>query len=149
MTTPISPARAFCWGVLHAIGRFDVEILTLEERIDCGDERAWFGAGEALMAAMLALTLTVPAGLWFATQTSPALACTGTAAIFLPLFVFLPKLIRYATAADTEAVVIAFGKNEQVKKVFWAAFTALTGLVLAQIAEPGVVEQVIAAVAGG
>lgn len=149
MTTNISSARAFCWGVLHAIGRFSLDDLTLEERIDCGDERAWFGAGEALMAGMLALTLTVPAGLWFAAKAGPAPACTGAALIFLPLFVFLPKLIRYATAADTEAVIIAFGKNEQVKKVFWAVFTALTGLVLAQIAEPGLVEQVIAAVAWG
>jgi len=65
--------------------------------------------------------------------------------LFLALFVFLPKLIRYAMQADTEMVIIAFGRNEQARKVFWTVFLALAGLVLAQVAEPGVVEKIIRA----
>jgi hypothetical protein len=32
--------------------------------------------------------------------------------------VFLPKIIRRAMKADADAAIDAFGKNEQVKKVF-------------------------------
>ena len=34
--------------------------------------------------------------------------------------------------ADVDAAIEAFGKNEQVKKVFWALFVAMAGLVLAR-----------------
>jgi hypothetical protein len=29
-----------------------------------------------------------------------------------------------------------FGKNEQVKKVFWTLFVAMAGLVMAQVVDP-------------
>lgn len=147
-STRITPFRTFCWGVLHAIGMFDPDKLTLEERIDCGDEKAWFGSGEIVMAGMLALTITVPAGYWFASRTELPLAFIGAAVLFLMLFVFLPKLIRKAMDADTEVVLIAFGKNEQAKKVFWTVFLTMAGLVLAQIADPVMVEKVIGILAG-
>jgi hypothetical protein len=35
--------------------------------------------------------------------------------------------------ADTDAVIDAFGKNEQIKKVFWTLFVAMAGLVMARI----------------
>ena len=75
------------------------------------------------MAALLAATIAVPAGAWFAGITALPLAFIGAGVLFLPLFVFLPKLIRLAMKADTEAVLEAFGKNEQTRKVFWALFT--------------------------
>jgi len=50
-------------------------------------------------------------------------------ALFLPLFVFMPKLTRRGMNSDTDAVIDAFGKNEPVKKVFWTLFVAMTGLV--------------------
>lgn len=56
----------------------------------------------------------------------------GTAVLFLPFFVFLPKLIQYGMKADTAAAFAAFGKNEQIKKVFRALFVAMAGLVLAR-----------------
>ncbi len=70
------------------------------------------------MAGMLAATIAVPGGFWFAERTDPALAFIGAAVLYLPLFVFLPKLIRQAMSVDTDAVISAFGKNEQVRKVF-------------------------------
>ena len=70
------------------------------------------------MAGILAGSIAVPAGFWFAGITAPPLAVIGGAVIFLPLFVFLPRLIQYAIKADSDAVLDAFGKNEQVKKVF-------------------------------
>lgn len=144
----ISPARIFCLGILYAIGRFDPESLTPEEKIDCGEERAWFGFGEVVMAGMLSLSITAPTAAWLVQKSGPAPALTAAVLLFLALFVLLPKLIRYAAKTDTDAVIEAFGKNEQMKKVFWTIFLALAGLVLAQVAEPGMVEKVLTVLAG-
>lgn len=57
------------------------------------------------MASILAGSIAVPAGIWFAGQTEISLACIGAAVLFLPLFVFLPKLIQRAMKADTDAVI--------------------------------------------
>jgi len=100
------------------------------------------------MAALLAANIAVPAGFWFATITALPLAVIGGAILFLPLFVFLPRLIRYAMKTDTDAVLDAFGKNEQVKKVFWTFFIATAGLVLAQVVDPAVAEKIVGMLAG-
>ncbi len=42
----------------------------------------------------------------------------------------------------------AFGKNEQVKKVFWSVFIATAGLVLAEVVDPVTAQQILAAIAG-
>ena len=50
--------------------------------------------------------------------------------------------------ADTEAVINAFGKNEQVKKVFWTLFVAMTGLVLARGVDPVTAQHVVRIITG-
>ena len=141
--------RTFCWGVLHAIGMFDPAGQTNDEKVqDLAEFRTWFCFGETSMAALLAANIAVPAGFWFAGITALPLAFIGTAVLFLPLFVFLPRLIRYAMKADTDAVLDAFGKNEQVKKVFWALFIATAGLVLAQVVDPVTARNVMNIIAG-
>jgi hypothetical protein len=141
--------RTFCWGVLHAIGMFDPAQLTDEEKAEPAAEyRTWFSLGETFMAALLAANIAVPAGFWFAGITALPLAFVGTAVLFLPLFVFLPRLIRSAMKADTDAVLDAFGKNEQTRKVFWALFTATAGLVLAQVVDPGTAQSIAGTIAG-
>ena len=45
--------------------------------------------------------------------------------------------------ADTDAAIDAFGKNEQVKKVFWTLFVAMAGLVLANVLDPVSVQQTV------
>jgi hypothetical protein len=50
--------------------------------------------------------------------------------------------------ADTEAVINAFGKNEQVKKVFWTLFVAMAGLVLARVVDPVTAQQVVGLITG-
>ena len=100
------------------------------------------------MAALLAATIAVPAGVWFAGLTALPLAFVGTAVLFLPLFVFLPRLIRSAMKADTDAVLDAFGKNEQVQKVFWTFFIATAGLVLAQVVDPAAAKEIVETLAG-
>jgi hypothetical protein len=50
--------------------------------------------------------------------------------------------------ADTDAVIDAFGKNEQVKKVFWTMFVAMAGLVLARVVDPVTAQQVVGMIAG-
>jgi len=45
--------------------------------------------------------------------------------------------------ADAEAVVEAFGKNEQVMKVIWALVVAMTGLVIMMVLDPGMAQQVV------
>jgi hypothetical protein len=134
--------------VLHAIGMFGVDNLSDEEKIEGAERRAWFSAGEVTMASILAGSIAVPAGFWFATITALPLAIIGAAILYLPLFVFLPRLIRYAMKADTDAVLDTFGKNEQVKKVFWAFFIATAGLVLAQVLDPIAAEKIVGMIAG-
>ena len=150
-TSPLPDAfRTFCRGILHAIGMFDPADMTAEEKAeDPAEYRTWFCAGETCMAALLALNLAVPACIWFAGMTALPLAFIGAAVLFLPLFVFLPKILRFAMKADTDAVLEAFGRNEQTRKVFWALFMATAGLVLAQVADPAAVQAILAAVTGG
>ncbi len=45
--------------------------------------------------------------------------------------------------ADVDAAIEAFGKNEQVKKVFWALFVAMAGLVLARVLDPVTAQQIV------
>ena len=63
--------------------------------------------------------------------------------VFLPLFVFLPELIRHAMKADSGAAIDVFGKNEQIKKVFWSLFVAMGGVVLARVFDPVTVQQIV------
>ncbi len=141
--------RTFCRGVLHAIGMFDPAGLTNEEKAqDMAEFRTWFCLGETCMAALLAGNIAVPAGFWFAGITALPLAFIGTAVLFLPLFIFIPRLIRYAMKADTEAVLNAFGRNEQTRKVFWALFTATAGLVLAQVVDPTTANSIAGMITG-
>ena len=48
----------------------------------------------------------------------------------------------------TVAVIDAFGKNEQVKKVFWTLFVAMAALVLARVVDPVTAQQVIGMITG-
>ena len=146
--TDLASLRALWWGVLHAIGMFGMGDLTDEEKIEGAERRAWFSVGEVTMASILAGSIAVPAGFWFASIAALPLAVIGGAVLFLPLFVFLPRLVRYAMKADTDAVLDAFGKNEQVKKVFWTFFIATAGLVLAQVVDPAAAEKIVGMVAG-
>ena len=141
--------RTFCRGILHAIGMFDPAVMTEDEKKeDPAEYRTWFCLGETCMAGLLALNIAVPAFIWFAAFAPLPLAFIGAAVLFLPLFVFLPKIIRYAVKADTDAVLEAFGKNEQTKKVFWALFAALAGLVLAEVADPETTRQILGILTG-
>jgi hypothetical protein len=143
-----SALTSFRCGLLYAMGALDPADLSGEERAEVADQKSWFWLGEAAMAAILAGLIAVPAGAWFATRTGLPLAVIGAAVLFLPLFVFLPKLIRQAMQIDTAAAVDAFGKNEHLRKVFWTLFLALAGLVLARIADPATAQSVLGVLAG-
>ena len=43
--------------------------------------------------------------------------------------------------ADAQAVVEAFGKNEQVMKVIWTLVIAMTGLVITKVLDPGMAQE--------
>ena len=96
----------------------------------------------------LAAAFVVPLGIFLAGMTEITLAFIGAAVTFLPLFVFLPKVIQRGMKADTDAVIDAFGKNEQVKKVFWAVFVAIAGLVMARVVDPVTARQVVGMITG-
>ena len=100
------------------------------------------------MAGILAGSIAVPAGIFLAGRAEISLAFIAAAVLFLPLFVFLPKLIQRAMKADTDAVIDMFGKNEQVKRVFWTLFVAMAGLVLARVVDPVTAQRVVRMVAG-
>ena len=87
-------------------------------------------------------------GFFLADRAEVTLAFIGVAVLFLPLFVFLPKLIQYGMKADTDAAIEAFGKNEQVKKVFWALFVAMAGLVLTWVVDPWTAQQIVGMIIG-
>ena len=140
--------HAVFYGMLSTFGIFDLSILTDAERLNYAEKRHYFWFGEVGMAAILAGVFTVPLGIFMADRVEIALAFIGAAVLFLPLFVFLPKLIRWAMKADADAVIEAFGKNEQVKKVFWTLFIGMAGLVLARVMDPVTAQMVLGAIAG-
>jgi len=135
--------HAVWYGMLSVIGIFDIAALTEAERVNYTEKRHYFWFGEVGLAALLAGIFAVPAGLFLAGRTEITLAFIGAAILFLPLFVFLPKFVRNAMKADTGSVIDLVGKNEQVKKVFWAVFAAVAGLVLAKILDPATAQQII------
>jgi hypothetical protein len=140
--------HAVWYGMLNTIGIFDVSRLTDAENMNYVQKKHYFWFGEVGMAGILAGSIAVPAGIWFAGQTEISLAFIGAAVLFLPLFVFIPKLIQCGMKADTEAAIHAFGKNEQVKKVFWTLFVAMAGLVLARVVDPVTAQQVVGLITG-
>ena len=140
--------HAAWYGMLSALGIFDLSVLTDAERLNYAEKKHYFWFGEVGMAAILAGIFAVPLGIFLAGRAEFTLAFIGAAVLFLPLFVFLPKLIRRAMKADADAIIEAFGKNEQVKKVFWTLFVAMAGLVLAQVADPVTAQQVIGLITG-
>ena len=135
--------HAVWYGMLSTWGIFDFSALTETERVNYGEKKHYFWFGEVGMAAVLAGVFVVPLGCWFAGRAEISLAFISAAILFLPLFVFLPKLIQRAMKADTDAVIDMFGKNEQVKKVFWTLFVVMAGLVLARVLDPVSVQQVV------
>jgi hypothetical protein len=46
------------------------------------------------------------------------------------------------------AAINAFGKNEQVKKVFWTLFVAMAGLVMARVVDPVTAQQIVGIITG-
>jgi len=50
--------------------------------------------------------------------------------------------------ADADAAIEAFGKNEQVKRVFWTLFVVMAGLVLTRVVDPVTAQQVVGVITG-
>jgi hypothetical protein len=48
----------------------------------------------------------------------------------------------------SDIAIKAFGKNEQTKKVFWAVFVAVAGMVLARILDPATAQQIVGLITG-
>jgi len=140
--------HAVWYGVLNSLGIFDVSVLDPAEMADYAEKKHYFWFGEVSTAAVLAGTFAVPLGIYLAGRADITLAFIAAAVLFLPLFVFLPKLVRRAMKADTDAVIDSFGKNEQIKKVFWALFVALAGLVLARVVDPVTAQQIVGIITG-
>jgi zinc transporter ZupT len=133
---------------LYTAGIFDLSLLDEEVRATCTTKKHYFWFGEVTSAAVLALVFCVPLGIFLSQGTDITLAFIGAAMLFLPLFVFLPRIIRQGMRADTEAIFETFGKNEQVKKIFWTVFAAITGLVLARVVDPVFAQQVAGMIVG-
>lgn len=140
--------HAVWYGMLSVLGIFDLSTLTVLEKANYVEKRHYFWFGEVGMAAILAGVFAVPLGIFLAGRGEITLAFIGAAILFLPLFVFLPKLIQRAMKADTDAAIVAFGKNEQVKKVFWSVFVAMAGLVLARVVDLETAHQVVGIITG-
>ena len=140
--------HAVWYGMLNVLGIFDISGLIDAEKKNYAEKKHYFWFGEVGMAAILAGIFAFPAGMYLAGRSGIPLAFTGTAMIFLLLFVFLPKILREAMQADPGEILETFGKNEHVKKVFWGVFTALAGLVLAQVIDPATAQQIVGLITG-
>ena len=90
----------------------------------------------------------VPVGIFLVSRAEITLAFIGVAVLFLPLCLFLPKLIQRGLHADVDVVIEALGKNEQVKRVFWTLFVAMAGVVLAQVVDPVTARVVVRIITG-
>ena len=134
--------------MLNTLGIFDGAALAPAERVQYAAKKHYFWFGEVGTAAALAATFAVPLGIFLAGMTEITLAFIGAAVLFLPLFVFLPKIMQQAMKADADAAIEAFGKNEQVKKVFWTLFVTMAGLVLARVVDPVTAQQVVGIITG-
>jgi hypothetical protein len=140
--------HAVWYGMLNTLGIFDLSGLTDAERLNYADKRHYFWFGEVGMASIMAGVFAVPVGIFLAGRAEITLAFIGAAVLFLPLFVFLPKIMQQAMKADADAAIKAFGKNEQVKRVFWTLFVAMAGLVLARVVDPVTAQQVVGIITG-
>jgi hypothetical protein len=140
--------HAVWYGMLNTLGVFDLTALTNEERLNYSDKRHYFWFGEVGMASMLAGVFAIPLGIFLAGRAEITLAFIGAAVLFFPLFVFLPKIMQQAMKADADAAIEAFGKNEQVKRVFWTLFVAMAGLVLARVVDPVTAQQMVGMITG-
>jgi len=140
--------HAVWYGMLNTLGIFDGAALEPAERVQYAEKKHYFWFGEVGMAAALAAAFAVPLGIFLAGMTEITLAFIGAAVTFLPLFVFLPRVIQRGMKADTNAVIDAFGKNEQVRKVFWTLFVVMAGLVLARVVDPVTAQQVVGIITG-
>ncbi len=140
--------HAVWYGMLNTFGIFDFSALTDAERLNYTQKKHYFWFGEVGMAAVLAGVFAVPLGIFLASRSEISLAFISAAVLFLPLLVFLPKLIQRAMKADTDAAIEAFGKNEQVKKVFWTFFISMAGLVMARVVDPATAQQIIGLITG-
>ena len=140
--------HAVWYGMLNTLGIFDLSVLTEPEKVNYAEKRHYFWFGEVGMAAMLAGVFAVPVGIFLEGRAEITLAFIGAAVLFLPLFVFLPKLIQSGLHADVDVVIEAFGKNEHIKKVFWTLFVAIAGLVLARVVDPATAREVVGVITG-
>jgi len=86
--------------------------------------------------------------MYLAGKSGSLVAFMIAAMLFLLLFVFLPKLIRKGMNADTDTIILLFGKNEQVKKVFWSIFIVLGGFILAQVVDPATAQEILRLLTG-
>jgi hypothetical protein len=135
--------HAVWYGMLNTLGIFDPGDLTPAEIETYAGKKHYFWFGEVGTAAVMAGTFAVPVGIFLAGKAEITLAFIGGAVLFLPLFVFLPKVIQRGMKADTDTVIDAFGKNEQMKKVFWTLFVAMAGLVMARVVDPVTAQHVV------
>jgi len=141
--------HAIWYGMMNALGIFRMDRLDPEDLEIYTEQPHYFWLGEVGMAAILAGTFAGPVGIYLAGRTGIALAFIVAMIVFMPLFVFLPKLIQRGMQADAQAVVDAFGKNEQVMKVIWTLVIAITGLVITKVLDPGVAQQVVGVLTTG
>jgi hypothetical protein len=140
--------RAAWFGMLNTLGIFDPAVLTDPERAVFAERRDYFWFGEVASAAVLAGAFTIPLGMVLAEKSGYPLSFIIAAMIFLLLFIFLPGLIRKGMSTDTDTIIRLFGKNEQVKKVFWSVFIILAGFTLAQVVDPATAQEILRLLTG-
>jgi len=140
--------HAIWYGMMNALGIFRMDRLDPEDVEIYTEQPHYFWLGEVGMAAVLAGVFAVPDGIYLAGRTGIAHAFILAMIVFMPLFVFLPKLIQRGMQADAQGVVDAFGKNEHVMRVIWVLVVAIAGLVVTRALDPVMAQQVVGVIVG-
>ena len=86
--------HAIWYGMMNTLGIFRMDRLVPEDLAVYTRQPHYIWLGEGGMAAVLAGVFVMPAGCYLAGRTGIALAFIVAMVVFMPLFVFLPKLIQ-------------------------------------------------------
>jgi hypothetical protein len=134
--------------MLNTLGIFVVSMLSDAEIVNYTQEKHYFWFGEVMMASNLAGALQFLLGSGLRERPRSPWHLLGLRYCSYLSSSLCLKLVQCAMKADADAVIDAFGKNEQVKKVFWSLFVAMAGLVPARVVDPVTAQQVVGQIAG-
>ena len=97
--------HAIWYRMLNTLGIFDISVLTDIERLTYAEKRHYFWLERWGWPRCWPVCLRFRSESFIAGRTEITLAFISGAVLFLPFFVFLPKLMQQAMKTDVDAVI--------------------------------------------